>query len=242
MKQMKRFFTSTRGRTILSVLFVTLMVAMFVSTMVMATASRPSRSSTASSYELFRNASPFAANYVIDKPRVWLPASGGSEVTVASLVGLGAGTPVPTECNTSEIGGFLLDASTESFSVLFPLPADIDVAEDVRLRALWSNSEAAATGSGLITFLYEPFTIGTTAIAVADDACDTDGGVVVDLAANVLTWSNWSTIDGGTITITPGDDFVILRGVATLDTIADMTVYGYQLEYKRKWLGGDGSY
>lgn len=232
---MKKVFKYT---WMVAVIFVVTMLANFI----IASAPSPTHGPSTSSWGDFVVSSPFGSNYVIDKPRVWIPASGGSEVTVASLVGLGAGTPVPTEVNSSEVGGFLTDADDESFSALIPVPADVDLAKDIRIRALWSNSEAAGTGSGKVVFTYEPFIVGTTAISVANDACDTDGATVTDLAANVLTWSTWSTIDGGTISLTPGDDFLIVKAAVDVTTIADMTVYGIQLEYYRKWLGGDGSY
>lgn len=241
MKQVKKFFGSTRGRVLLGVLMLTMFVCMLVATITMAAASRPTRSTTTSSYDLFRTACPFVANFVIDKPRIWVPASGGAEVTVGSLVGLGDGTPTPSEINTSEISGFTM-ANGHSFSALMPVPADIDLAKDIRLRAVWSNSQGAGTGSGQVVFVYEPFIVGTTAISVPNDACDTDGTTVVDLAASVLTYSTWSTIDGGTITLTPGDDFLIVKADHTLTTITNMTTYGIQMEYSRKWIGGAGSY
>jgi len=205
---------------------------------------QPTHGTSISSWADFIVSSPFAQNYVLDKPRLWIPMSGGFESTATGLVGMGAGTPTHTEVNTSEMGGLLLDADAESGSRLIPVPADIDLSKDIRLRALWSNSTAAITGSVQFVFTYELFIADTTAISVPNDAVDTQGADQADsVTANALQWSPWSTITGGTITtLTPGDDILGVKCAVDLTTAADATLYGFQLEYHRKFLGGDGSY
>lgn len=202
----------------------------------------PSRGSSISSWSDLVASSPVAANFLIDRPRVWIPVAGGAELAVASLVGLGAGTPALAEINTSEIAGFTLDADDESVSAIFPLPSDIDTAKDVRVRVLWSNSEAAATGTAQFACTYKEIDEGTTALAEAATAFDTDAAAEADLAANVVQWGPWNTIDGGTLTGTPGDDMLVLKCAVDLTTAADATVYGFQLDYYREFFGAGSSY
>lgn len=220
-------------------------------TLLVAARNTPTRGSSVSSWADFVVSSPFAQNKVVDRPRVWIPAAGGaqfyaadgdSDTNIDSPIGLGAGTPAFAEINTSELGGFTLDANDESVSALVPLPSDIDVSKAVRIRVLWSNSEAAGTGGATFTCVYTPLTVGTDAIAVGATALDTVITADVDLAANVLNWSPWGTITGGTLTDTPGDDVMAVKCAVTLDTIANATVYGFQMDYYREYIGGDASY
>lgn len=201
-------------------------------------APKPSLSPAPAGYEEFRVKSPFAFGAVVDRPRIWVPFK--NDAIVASLVGHGDGTPDVAEINTSEIAGFTLDADDESVSVLMPIPADIDLSEDIRVRVLCSNSAAAGTGSYAFAVTYTAITAGTTALAAASTSTGvTDGSAKDDVAANVLDWSSWSTIDGGTFSGTAGDDLWVVKVAVALTTITDLTVYGLQMEYYRKQLGGD---
>ena len=200
----------------------------------------PSRGSSVSSWSEFLTSSPFAANYVIDRPTVWVPFNGGFQGTVASLVGLATGTPVWTEVNTSGVGGYLLDADSESVVAgPFPISPDIDLSKDIDMRVLWSNSDPAATGSALFACTYEILTIGTSTIGAGepDDALDTVITTDVDLAANVTNLSPWGTIAGGTITVAAEDNMLIVKCNVDLTTIANATVYGLQIRHYRKFLG-----
>jgi hypothetical protein len=211
-------------------------------TLLVAARNTPTRGSSVSSWSDFVVSSPFSQNKVIDRPRVWVPVAGGAELSVSSLVGLGTGTPALSEINNSEIAGFTLDANNEAVAALVPVPSDIDVAKDIRIRVLWSNSESAGTGAATFTCEYTPLTIGTDAIAVGGTALDTAITADVDLAANVLNWSPWGVIAGGTLADTPGDDVIVVRCKVTLDTIANATVYAFQMDYYREYIGGDASY
>jgi len=183
----------------------------------------------------FTEATPLS-HLIFDRPIKTIPLLAGGHMAVASLVSMGAGTPAVAEINTSEMGGFTTDGNNDSVAILWVLPVDIDLAKDIDLRGLWSNSESAGTGTGLLKFKYKSFTAGTTAVAVPATACDTDASAQTDLGANIALWSGWSTISGGTISTTPGDDYLGIKGYVTLDTIADMTVYAYQIRYYRKYL------
>ncbi|RKX36797.1 MAG: hypothetical protein DRP64_18110, partial [Verrucomicrobia bacterium] len=56
-----------------------LLLVVTIGSFSLAAAVRPSRGSSISSWSEFVSASPFSQNYVIDKPRLWLPVSGGSQ-------------------------------------------------------------------------------------------------------------------------------------------------------------------
>lgn len=199
---------------------------------------RPSNSNVNSSLAQFKHSNPFVANFVMDRPTVWVNLAPANAI-VASLVGMGGGTPAVAEINTSEIGGFTLDANDESVSGIIPIPGDMDLAQDFQCRVLYSNSEAAATGTINFTMTYGSLTVGTDALAVAATAVDTAGAALADLGANVLQWSNYSIIAGGTLTDTPIDDVLVIKEAVTLVTCANATVYGIQCQYYRKWLGMD---
>lgn len=201
---------------------------------------KPSQTSTVSSAAELRLASPFAQNYVIDKPVIFFPVTSWSNLTVASLVSMGAGTVVPTEVSTSEVGGLLFDSDNDSHSLLIPIPIDLDVAQPIKFRAIWSNTTAAVTGSARFYFLYAQLTLDTTAIAAAAGTMSTDGAADPDSAtANALQGSPWSTLNASTLTGTPGDDFLIIKCYVDVTTITDATLLGIQMQYTRKWLGGD---
>ena len=123
-------------------------------------------------------------------------------------------------------------------SGLFPIPVDIDLAQDIQCRVIWHQSESAGTGTINWTLTYEVYVGGTSAIVVPNDTFDTNGGAQADLAADVLTLGPWSTITGGTISATPGSDFMALLAKYTESTAANAEFDGFQCRYYRKWLGG----
>lgn len=218
-----------------------LLIAVMIGSFALAAEVKPSRTSTYGSHEQLRGASPLSQNFVIDQPKVWYPVSGGSQVSVASLVGLGTGTPAIAEINTSEINGFTLDADNESVSWLVPIPVGIDLSKDIVWRCLGSNSESAGTGTMKLLLKYGVMTADTTALAVAATTTGvTNGDAQADLAANVLDWSNTMTIAGGTFSGTPGDDFWVIMVYADVTTIANWTLYGCQMSYYSKWINSSG--
>ena len=157
----------------------------------------------------------------------------------ADLLGHGTGTPALAEINSSETVGLTLDANNEGFGVLWQIPMELDDSGAIDYRLLWSNSEAAGTGSALFAGEYTKLVAGTTAIAVGATALDTVIAADVDLAANVINWTPWGTILGTAVTalaITPGDDFLALHFKVTLTTIADATVHAGNVRYYRKYI------
>jgi hypothetical protein len=136
----------------------------------------PTFGTTSSSVVEFRAADNFAQNYVVDKPRLYIPycpmnvahAVGSTEV----LKSVGAGTVSTAEIGSSECIGFTMTTDADSVSVMVPVPVDIDLAEDIRFRVLWSqNAAAAAAGSVRFYFVYKQCVVGTSTVAVATTVC-----------------------------------------------------------------------
>jgi len=246
MLKLRKILKGTSGRARVAILFTVL--ALLVGTVALATGTRPTRTTTISSHEQLRGASPAFQNFVQDRPTIWVPlhsqnfavsCTTDAAACAATVVGMGNATPTLGEITTSEISGFTCDASNDSASVIIPIPADMDLAKTSELRALWSNSEAAGTGTGKVTFTYEIIDQAVDALAAADDAVDTAAAAQTDLAANIPLWTGWSTINASTIDGEPGEDLLIIKAKCTLTTIADMSLIGIQFRYYRKWLGGD---
>jgi len=209
----------------------------------------PTGANSTSSAAQFKHASPFSQNFVFDKPRIWIPlhqanidvntTNDGGITTTSVVRSVGTGSVSLLEINSSEVNGFTFDSDNDSVGFMIPIPHDIDLAQQIGLRVLWSNSEAAATGTARFYFKYIPLTVGTDAIAVGSTAMGTDGAAQADLGANVLQWSTWSYIAASTLTDVPGDGVLVFKLYVDVTTIADCSVFGVQLEYSRKWLGGD---
>ena len=198
---------------------------------------RPSQTSTAGSHHQLMTADGAFQNFVIDRPYLWIPVV-PSDIVATALVGIGAGAPAIAEIGTSEVSAVLFDTDADSIaSGLTPFPSDIDLAKNFQCRVLLSTAGAAAVGTVDFVLTYEVFVVGTTALTVANDAFDTDGGAQADLAAAVLTWGPWSVINGGTITATPGDDLFLIQAVYDETTTTDADFFGFQCQFYRKWLG-----
>lgn len=205
-----------------------------------ATVYRPTNGSTASSVSELKLSSPFAQNFVIDKPVLFFPVLSNVNITVASLVSMGAGTVVPTEIAASEIGGLLMDSDNDSHSFLIPIPIDIDLAQPIYFRAIWSESDSGVTGSVRWYFLYKQLTLDSTVIAAAAGTMSTDGAADPDLASeDELQGSPWSTLNGSTLTGSPGDDFLIIKTYVDVTSVSKATLLGVQMQYSRRFLGGD---
>jgi hypothetical protein len=184
-----------------------------------------------------RNYSDFAKNYVMDRPiKTIFEFPNISDPTPANLLSHGTGTPALAEINASEICGLTLDADTESYGFQVVLPYDLDPDEDVDFRFLWSNSEVAATGSGLFVMTYNAVHVGVgTAIAIGATALDVPVANQVDLAANVQRWTPWGTINAGALShLVPGDDVLHAKVAIDLTVIANATLYCGQMRHYRR--------
>jgi len=202
----------------------------------MSTVYVPLAGCNAHTHDIFVQVAPLS-HYIFDRPIVNILGQAGG-MRNNSLVSMGDNTPAIAEINTAEVGGFTV-TGTDSVSFLWALPLDIDLAQAIDFRALWSDSSATAAGTGQIIFTYLPVVSGTTAIAVATSAMTTDGAAVADnAAANVPLWSAWSSLAGATLTGTPGDDLLIVKAASTLVTITDLTMYMFQIRYYRRYYSG----
>jgi len=205
---------------------------------------KPEGANGAGSYSELRYASPFSYGFVCQETVQWIPFAIGNVVVASSgdiistLDSMGTGTASIVEVNTSEAGGFLLDADTDSVSWLWMIPGDIDLAQPIYISVLFSES-STTTGTVGMVFTYGAMTVGTTAIAVAatNTGVTDDTSTATSATAHALQWLDESTITASTWSGTPGQDFVLMKGVFTQTTVADMTVYGAKIRYKRKFVG-----
>ena len=182
--------------------------------------------------------SPFGTQFVADKVRRELWNFPNVAEHDSSLISAGEGTASLTELNSSEICGFVLDASTEAYGHLWVLPSEIDLEEDINFRVLWEEHGTGGAGSALFAVSYTPLTAGTTALAIGATVLDT---VIVACAPSTtdycLQWSSWGSIAGGTLSNEPGDDALALTTVVTLDTITNANIINLQVEYSRRFVG-----
>lgn len=207
----------------------------------------PSGAKADSTVGEFRHASPFSYNYVFDQVSLWIPVtavhlqvSSSGDIT-STVKGVGVGERTISEINSSEITGITLTSDADTVSFIMPIPKDIDLAQPIYIRELWNESSGSATGSMKFTHAYKVITTGTTGLgAAATTTGITNGALVADSAtAYAMQWSNWTTIAASTFSGTPGDDFWIIQSIADVTTISDCQLFGWQMKYSRKWLGGD---
>lgn len=157
-------------------------------------------------------------------------------VTTDGLTTIASGDAVFTEIGTTELGGLLLDADDEAIAFFWTLPFDMDPDQRIGLRAEWSNSEAAGTGTAAFVFTYG---VSGTAVAAPATAMNTDGAAQADLAANIQQWSNVSYIAAATaddLGVTPGDSNLRIKCKVDLTTIADATLYQIGALYSRRFI------
>lgn len=206
----------------------------------------PSGAKTTSTVGEFRHASPFSYNYVFDVKQIWVPftpmnfaATSDGDITT-SVVGLHSGGTALAEINSSDIMGITANADNDALSWMIPLPKDIDLAQPIYIRYLFSES-SSGTGSIQVTTQYTPIVVGTTALAAQTTTTGvTDADAIATSAtAYALQWTGLTTIAASTFSGTPGDDMLVFESTIQLTTVTDCTVYGAQVKYSRKWLGGD---
>lgn len=196
----------------------------------------PTNNSGSASVHLLRTAgTAIAKEYVRDRiveKLIDFPAVSNA-TGPADLLGQGTGTPALSEINTAEICGLVLDANSESFGALWLIDQRCDITQPVDVGVLWSNSEAAGTGSGLFVAVVTELIAGTTAMAVGATVMDTPITGDVDLAANVVDWSPYGVIAAGSLTTTlvPNDDLLAWKFSVTLTTIANAAVYMARIRY-----------
>jgi len=157
-------------------------------------------------------------------------------VAAADLVGMGVGTADLDEMAATEMGG-LECATTESYSVLWVLPDEIDLSEDIDSRVMWEDAAAASGADQTITATYQAVTVGTDTLVAPATAVDTAIVALADVAAEIPQWSSYATIDGGTIADTPGEDLVNWKFTWTLVTLTAAWFMLGEIMYYRRFVG-----
>lgn len=201
----------------------------------------PSSAYTPATADGLREYSRFTKNFLIDRPVVELfNFQNFVEHDPDNTEGMGTGAPEFAEITTSSIGGIKM-TNTDTYGFLTVLPYWVDPAAAQDFRILWSNSEAASTGSVLFAITYTPVPVASKSVALTAGATAL-GTVItsqVDLAANVPQWSSWGVIAADTATVkdmVPGDDLFCVEITAALTTIADASVIQAQYRGTRKYV------
>jgi len=157
-------------------------------------------------------------------------------VAAADLVGMGAGTADLDECAATEIAG-LECATTESYSCLWVLPDEIDLAEAIDARILWEDEAAASGADQTIVATYQAVTTGTDTMVAPATAVGTAIAAKADLAADIPHWSSYATIAASTITDEPGEDLCNWKFTWTLVTLTAAWFLAGEVRYYRRFVG-----
>jgi hypothetical protein len=182
-----------------------------------------------------RNSDKFGKEFVADRvkrPLFYLP----NFVAAADLVSMGAGTADLDEVNATELGGIQC-ATTESYSTLWVLPDEIDLAQPIDIRVLTCDEAAASGDTQTAVVTYQAVTVGTDALVAPATALNTLIVAQADLAADIPWWTTWGTINGGTITDIPGEDLCNIKILWTLSTLGAIWTLSAQVRYYRKFVG-----
>lgn len=197
----------------------------------------PTNASGVSTLNNLRTCDKFSKEFVIDRPIVTM-FDLINYTTTDTLVGLipGTGHPVFTQLNSSGIGGLLLNADDEGYSWLWPIPIDIDLAQEINFRILYGDATAVdAAKTNAWTFNYTLLDNGATAIAAAGTGL-TKTSTTAAAGANYFYASAWATMAASTLTAEPGDD-VLLMNVKVDITNTTPTLMAGQARYYRKYIG-----
>jgi hypothetical protein len=201
----------------------------------------PTSASGSPSAAGLREYSRFTKEYVMDRPVIDLFNFTNMRITGPDdFEGMGTGAPEFGEIGSSSIGGFKM-TNTDTHGHLLVLPYWLDPEQRIDFRILWSNSEAAATGSLILTVTYTPVDVSTqsTATGVGATALDSTIDSQADLAANVARWTEWGYISAnktGVKDLDPGSDLLSIEITAALTTIADASVLQAQWRGYRKYI------
>lgn len=167
----------------------------------------------------------------LDRPirSFWSNHPAGLEAT--GLTYLGAGPPATTELNASDICGVRF-ATTDTMSFMRRLPADVDISKDIELRMIHSNKvNTAGTILWGFNWLEIPLA-GAIAIGVPAGVMDEDAAAqVAHTTAFAPQAQGWNKINGGTLTLTPGVDYLALLVTNTLTVLADADAWEIQIRY-----------
>lgn len=182
-----------------------------------------------------RNSTEFGKEFTADRVKrvlFYLP----NFVAAADLVSMGAGTADLDEVNATEIAG-IEHATTESYSTLWVLPDEIDLAQALDIRVLWCDEAAASGATQACTVTYQAITAGTDTMVAPATALGTAIAAKADLAADIPHWSSWGSIAASTITDTPGEDLCNFKILWTLTTLTALWTLSAQVRYYRRFVG-----
>ena len=163
------------------------------------------------------------------------------QITATGMATRGAGAPVGGEVASSgRTSIFCADALDEW---VFPVPGPLgaDPNGNILVRAMVSQSQAAGTGSYLLTGTYLPSITGTTTQADPATALSVPFVTTVDLGADIPQNTAWAEIaanvsgvtDG---TLTPGDDEILFKlETTTHTTITDLDILRVEFRFLNKY-------
>jgi hypothetical protein len=195
----------------------------------------PTHGSGSQTAHRLRNSDKFTKEFVCDRVKrnlFTLP----NFVAGADLVSMGVGTADLDEVTATELAGIEC-ATTESYSTLWVLPDEIDLAEDIDFRVLACDEGAASANVQTAVITYQAVTVGTDAMVAPATVLNTPIVAQADLAADIPWWTAYGTINGGTITDQPGEDLCNVKCAWTLVVLAAIWMLGIEVRYYRKFVG-----
>jgi hypothetical protein len=196
----------------------------------------PTNSSGSQTVHALRNSDKFGKEFVCDRHKeilFYLP----NFVAAANLVSMGVITAELDEVNATELGGVMC-ATTESYSTLWILPDEIDLAQDLDFRVLFIDEAAKTLTTQTCVVTYQAVTVGTDALVAPATVLDTPIPAILDEGVDIPVWTDWGTIDGGTIGDVPGDDLCNIKIAWTLNVACPaLWTLSAQARYYRKFVG-----
>lgn len=135
--------------------------------------------------------------------RIYIPAQNFTGIIGAAGVSVGThtGAPVQQEISTFGMASILLDTAGDMLVTDGMIPADLDPAKNIKVRAVWTSgsTDTADTVTWLVT--YKAFVPNVTALATPATALDTVIAAqdVPVATAYALCKTAWGIINGGTI-------------------------------------------
>lgn len=201
----------------------------------------PSDSSVISGTDIFRTSGKFSQNFVFDRTICDVADWTGITLMGSSAIALlNTGSSALVDPNST---GFVAPdlKNTDALGWLWTLPVDIDAAEQIDFRYLYSSDQTS--GSTTCTMLYQPedtskatatnaLTTGTTALGTVFT------GAAIPTTADVPAWSEWGSISAATTgvkTLIGGDDAICGLMTFAITTATTFYLYKVQARYFKKW-------
>jgi hypothetical protein len=127
-------------------------------------------------------------------------------------------------------------ANGGDINLMWWLPNELDVTQDIEFNLLCSNSETVdATKYHTFVTLYKALIVGTTAVAIPATAVTSEMATIKNIGANILQKSaTWAKIAGATVTaagVVAGRDALMLMFTDTITGSADLSVYKVLAKY-----------